>query len=108
MSGAGGGSALDLHCARCERASQGSELDRLLWCEGCIAEVKARAKRVGWLGGGVIAAGLAAWIHFVQQPSAALMGGWVGVVLAAFYLCARAGTELCYGVLRFRHRPRGL
>ena len=42
-----------------------------------------------------MAAGLAAWIHFVQQPSAALMGGWVGVVLAAFYLCARAGTELC-------------
>jgi len=69
---------------------------------------KATAKRVGWLCGGVIAAGLAAWIHFVQKPSAALMGGWVGVVLAAFWLCARAATELCYGVLRFRHRPGNL
>ena len=52
-----------------------------------------------------MAAGLAAWIHFVQKPSAALLGGWIGVVLAAFWLCARAGTELCHGVLRFRHRP---
>ena len=80
----------------------------MLWCEGCIARAKAQAKRAGWLGGVVLAAGLAVWIHFVQQPSAALLGGWIGAVLAAFWLCARAGTELCYGVLRFRHRPRGL
>ena len=105
MSGAGGGGGLDLHCARCGRTSRGNELDRLLWCEACIAVARARAKRVGWLCGGVTAAGLAAWIHFVQKPSAALLGGWIGVVLAAFWLCARAGTELCHGVLRFRHRP---
>ena len=105
MSGPNGGSALDLHCARCGRTSRGKELDRLLWCEECIAGAKAQAKRVGWMGGGVMAAGLAAWIHFVQEPSAALLGGWIGVVLAAFYLCSRAATELCFGVLRFRHRP---
>ena len=52
-----------------------------------------------------MAGGLAAWVHFVQNPSAALLGGWIGIVLAAFWLCARAATELCYGVLRVRHRP---
>ncbi len=105
MSGVAGGSGLDLYCSRCGSACRGSELDRLLWCEACIAEAKATAKRVGWLCGTVIAAALAAWIHFVQKPSAALLGGWMGVVLAAFWLCARAGTEVCYGVLRIRHRP---
>ena len=69
--------------------------------------VKARAKRVGWLCGAVMAAGLAGWIYFVQKPSAALLGGWIGIVLAAFWLCARAGTELSYGVLRLRYRPGG-
>lgn len=105
VSGIAGRSALDLHCARCGRVARGSELDRLLWCEGCIADTKARAKRVGWWCGGVMAAGLAAWVHFVQNPSAALLGGWIGIVLAAFWLCARAATELWYGVLRVRHRP---
>ncbi|MDE2974554.1 MAG: hypothetical protein OXU64_07535 [Gemmatimonadota bacterium] len=95
----------DLECGKCGRACRARELDRLLWCEACIAGAKATAKRVGWLCGAVIAAGLAAWIHFVQKPSAALMGGWVGVVLAALWLCARAATELCYGVLRILRRP---
>ena len=104
MSGVAGGSGLDLHCARCQRLCRGSELDRILWCERCIAGAKAQAKRVGWLCGGVMAAGLAVWIHFVQKPSAALLGGWIGIVLAAFWLCARTGTEVCYGVLRLRHR----
>ena len=105
MSVAAGGNGLELHCARCGRGSRGRELDRMLWCEACIADAKARARRVGWLCGAVLAAGLAAWIHFVQKPSAALLGGWLGVVLAAFWLSARAATELCHGVLRFRHRP---
>ena len=107
MSGVTGGSGLDLHCSRCGRVCRGNELDRLLWCEGCIARAKARAKRVGWMCGVVLAAGLGGWIHFVQKPSAALLGGWIGIVLAAFWLCARAGTELWYGVLRIRHRPGG-
>ena len=53
-----------------------------------------------------MAAVLAGWIYLVQQPSAMLIGGWVGAVLATFWLGARAGKELWYGVLRFRHRPR--
>ena len=100
------GASGDLACVKCGRPFPARELDRLLWCEVCVAEVKARAKRVGWICGVVIAAGLAGWIYFVQQPSAMLLGGWIGVVLAAFWLCARVGTELCYGVLRVRHRPR--
>ena len=97
----------NLACARCGRTCRARALDRLLWCEGCIARAKARAKRVGWMCGVVVAAGLGAWIHFVQKPSAALLGGWIGIVLAALWLCARAGTELWYGVLRIRHRPGG-
>ncbi len=95
----------DLACARCRRARRARELDRMLWCEACVAEAKARAKRAGWLCGAAAAAGLGGWIHFVQKPSAALLGGWIGVVLAALWLCARAGTELCYGVLRVLRRP---
>ena len=95
----------NLACVRCGRTCRARELDRLLWCEECIARAKARAKRGGGMCGMVVAAGLGGWIHFVQKPSAALLGGWVGVVLAALWLCARAGTELSYGVLRLRHRP---
>ena len=61
---------------------------------------------MGWSFGAVLAAVLAGWIYFVERPSAMLLGGWIGAVLATFWLGSRAGKELCYGVLRFRHRPR--
>ena len=99
-------SAGDLICGRCGRASSARVLDRHLWCEDCVAAARGEAGRVGWMCGAVLAALLAAWIYFVQQPSAMLLGGWIGAVLATFWLGARAGRELCYGVLRFRHRPR--
>ena len=105
--GAGGpASAADLICGRCGRGSSASVLDRHLWCENCVAAARGEAGRVVWICGAVMAALLAAWIYFVQQPSAMLLGGWIGAVLATFWLGARAGRELCYGVLRFRHRPR--
>ena len=96
----------DLICVRCGLASSARVLDRHLWCENCVAAARGEAGRVGWMCGAVMAALLAAWIYFVQQPSAMLLGGWIGAVLATFWLGARAGRELCYGVLRFRHRPR--
>ena len=104
--GGAGGPGGDLSCARCGRACLAAELDRHLWCEGCIAAVRALANRVGWAFGVVLAAALAAWIYFVQRPSNMLIGGWIGAVLATLWLGSRAGKELCYGVLRFRDRPR--
>lgn len=97
---------VSLSCGRCGRACRARELDRHLWCDECVAAARARASGVGWKVGGVMAAVLAGWIYLVQQPSAMLIGGWIGAVLATFWLGARAGKELCYGVLRFRHRPR--
>lgn len=106
--GGGGpqGGAGDLTCGRCARGCSARVLDRHLWCEDCVAAARGEAGRVGWMGGAVMAALLAAWIYFVQQPSAMLLGGWIGAVLATFWLGSRAGRELTYGVLRFRHRPR--
>ena len=105
--GAGGaGGVDDLVCGRCGHGYRARVLDRHLWCEDCVAAGRREAGRVGWICGAVMAAGLAAWIYFVQQPSAMLLGGWIGAVLATFWLGGRAGRELAYGVLRFRHRPR--
>ena len=71
-----------------------------------MARARAKAKRVGLIGGAAAAAGLASWIYFVQQPSAMLIGGWIGAVLATLWLGARAASEVCYGVLRARGRYR--
>lgn len=96
----------DLACANCGRSCRASELDRHLWCERCIPAARERAKRVGWICGGVLAVALALWVYFVQQPSRMLIGGWLGAVLATLWLGGRAGMELTYGILRFRGRPR--
>ncbi len=97
--------AADVACASCGETEAGA-LDRHLWCEGCIATARHRAKRVGWLCGAVLAGALALWIYLVQQPSRMLIGGWAGAVLATFWLGGRAGMEVTYGVLRFRGRPQ--
>ena len=76
----------------------------MLWCDGCIARARARSKRIGLLSGAVVAAGLASWIYLVLRPSAMLLGGWIGAVLATLWLVARAATELSYGALRVRRR----
>lgn len=86
-------------------AKLASELDRLLWCEGCVAQARERAKRAGWAAGAVLAGALALWIYLVQQPSRLVIGGWVGAVAAAMWLGAKAARELCFGLLRMRRRP---
>ncbi len=95
----------DFSCASCERTCRSTELDRHLWCEECIALARDRAKRVGWIFGSGMAVALAAWIFLVLKPTM-LVGGWIGVVLATFWLCSRIGTEFRYGHMRFRKRPR--
>ncbi|MCY3943969.1 MAG: hypothetical protein OXG18_09445 [Gemmatimonadetes bacterium] len=94
----------DLRCTSCGGAQRARDLDRMLWCDGCVALARARARRIGLLSGVVVAAGLASWIYLVQRPSAMLIGGWIGAVLATLWLVARAATELSYGVLRARRR----
>lgn len=57
----------------------------------------------GWIAGGFVAVGLSAWIWLVVRPSDLLLGGWVGVTLAAVYLAARIVREVTYGVERYRN-----
>ncbi|HEX9708582.1 MAG TPA: hypothetical protein VGB42_01190, partial [Candidatus Thermoplasmatota archaeon] len=82
-----------------------SELDRLLWCEACRERGRARAARVGWGVGASVAALLALWIALAIRPSRDLiLGGWIAVVVAAFWLASRITREIGYGVMRVRNR----
>ena len=55
-----------------------------------------------WVGIG-LAGALAAWIFLVQQPTI-MIGGWIGAVLATFWLGMRIAAELTYGIMRSRSR----
>ena len=57
----------------------------------------------GWWVGGAVAAALAAYIWLGIEPSRSLLGAWIGVTLAAFYLASRVGKELFYGFERIRN-----
>ena len=106
---AGGAPAADedgLSCGRCGRSSPAPELDRMLWCGSCTAAAQAAASKAGRLAGTGLAGALALWIVVVQQPTEIVLGGWAGAVLATGWLGGRIGRELCFGVLRFRGRPR--
>jgi hypothetical protein len=90
-------------CVRCLVVKERASLDRLLWCEECREIAQARAMEVGWWVGGAVAAALAAYIWLVVERSRALMGAWVGLTLAAFYLGGRMTRDLLYGVERMRN-----
>ena len=90
-------------CVRCLIVKDQGVLDRLLWCEECREIAQARAMDLGWWVGGAVAAGLAAYIWVVIEPSRALMGAWVGLTLAAFYMASRVTREVLYGVQRLRN-----
>lgn len=94
----------EVTCIRCLREREVEELDRLLWCDECKARARRRASRIGWLVGAVAGAVLALWIWLWIRPSDLIVGGWIAVVVAALYLCARAGREIAYGVMRFQNR----
>ncbi len=95
----------EVTCVRCLEVWESQELDRLLWCERCRALARNRAAGKGWWVGGGVAAALAAYIWFVVQPSDRIVGGWIGVTVAAFYLAARMAREIFYGVERVRNAP---
>lgn len=75
----------------------------MLWCNACVNRARERCAGQGWVAGGFVAVGLSAWIWLVVQPSDLVLGGWVGVTLAAFYLSARLVREVTYGLERYRN-----
>lgn len=91
-------------CVRCLRVWEVEDLDRLLWCPECREAARRRAGWWGWLLGTVVAGGLATWIWLWVRPSDLILGGWIATVAGAWWLSARAGREICYGVTRFRNR----
>ena len=68
-------------------------------------EPPLRTCRMGWraVSSTTLPFKLALWIWLYVQPSL-MIGGWIGVVLAAFYFSARVSKELLYAVARTRMR----
>lgn len=94
----------EVTCIRCLRVWEVEDLDRLLWCPECREAARARAGRMGWLTGAVVAGLLAIWIWIWIRPSNLIMGGWIATVVAALWIGARVCRELFYGIMRFRNR----
>ena len=94
----------DFSCAGCNEAFRATDLDRHFWCEECIAAARGKSKRVGLWAGIGLAGALAAWIFLVEKPTI-MIGGWIGAVLATFWLGMRIAAELSYGIMRSRSRP---
>ena len=94
---------VDVTCVRCLVVQEAADLDRLLWCEDCRELAQARSMDRGWWVGGAVAALLGAYIWIGVEPSRALMGAWVGITLAAFYLVSRMTKEVLYGLERVRN-----
>ena len=93
--------ALEAPCLLCLQTKPRQDLDRLLWCEACVEAAQARAASRSWYVGLAVAIVLALWIWLYIQPSL-MIGGWIGVVLSAFYLSARVTREVLYTVARTR------
>ena len=91
-------------CKRCLETYPRIDLDRLLWCDACIDNVRARVTRQSWLVGLVIAVILALWIWLYIQPSDLVIGGWIATVVASLWVGARVAREIVYGVIRFTNR----
>ena len=95
----------DFICASCGQVFRAADLDRVLWCEECIGAARRKAQRIGiWFGIG-LAGALAAWVFLVEKPTI-MIGGWIGAILATFWLGMRIGRELSYGILRARSGSR--
>jgi hypothetical protein len=93
-----------LPCARCGAAEPSEDLDRLLWCEACVARARQRAFRIGLLAGGGLSLLLALYIGLVIRPDLSLIpAGWVATLVVAFYLGGRVVREVAYGVMRWQN-----
>ena len=91
-------------CARCLEIKSRSDLDRMLWCEGCCESARSRSSSQSRIIGFIVAVILSVWIYLYIQPSDLVIGGWIGTVLAAFYVSARVAREVLYAVKRINNR----
>ena len=96
--------SLEATCLLCLQIKPREDLDRLLWCDTCKEAAQARAFRRSWYFGLAVAVVLALWIWLDIQPKL-MVGGWIGVVLAGFYVSARVAREVLYTVARVRAPP---
>jgi hypothetical protein len=100
--------SLEGTCLLCLETKPRQDLDRLLWCDTCIAEAQARAVSQSWYVGFVVAVALALWIWLYIQPSDMLIGGWIGTVVGALYVSSRVAREVLYAVARMRGEATNL
>lgn len=91
-------------CVRCLETKDITDLDRIFWCQECREAARTRAKRWGWLAGGVAGASLALWIWLGVRPSDLIIGGWIATVVACLWLVSRISREVLYGGARYRNR----
>jgi hypothetical protein len=94
-----------MRCHRCRQARTTGELDRMIWCEDCLRLERRRAARWGRGLAFLAAVALALWIAIDIQPSDQFLVLWALVVIVAFYLGSRLGTELVFGIVRVRNVP---
>lgn len=95
----------DVTCVRCLQVKSVQELDRLLWCEECLARARQRAAWRGWAAGVALAAGLGLYIWLVIQPDLSLIPtAWIATLAVALYLGGRVARELFYGYERLANR----
>lgn len=93
-----------LRCRRCRREVTADELDRILWCEACVA---AERRRAAWWGRGLTVGAvglLALWIALVIRPGQQFRILWALVLIVAYALGARLAHELVFGIARVRNR----
>ena len=91
-------------CVRCLEVRDAHELDRLLWCDDCQELARARAGRLGWVGGALVAMVLVGWIWVVVRPSNLITPLWIASVVAMLWLGQKLSKEIIYGGFRFANR----
>ena len=97
--------SLEGTCQHCLQTKPRQDLDRILWCDACVAKAQARAVSQSWYVGLAVAVALALWIWLYIQPSNLVIGGWIGTVVGAFYVSARVVREILYAGARIRSGP---
>ncbi len=100
--------SLEATCLLCLQTKPRQDLDRLLWCDACIADTRARAVSKSWYAGLAVAVVLTLWIWLYIQPSDLVIGGWIGTVVGAFYVSARIVREVLYAMARIRGEAANL
>jgi hypothetical protein len=95
----------EITCIRCLQVKPSEDLDRLLWCEDCIARARLRATRIGLLGGAGLGVLVALYIWFGIRPDLSLIPAvWLALLAGATYLGIRLVREFAYGIMRWQNR----